>query len=274
MIEVDLQGILNFRDLASAAPGLAPGRVYRSARPCFATDADVAALRDVLGVRALVDLRSPKEVEHATSVPWPVYDAVAAGAWAHRRVPLIDQARFQQAALARLDMATRLQVGVDVLRGGKRRALDRMRPAVNAAGLAGLYEIFLEAGGRGIAAALAILADDAQTPALLFCTAGKDRTGLVSALALSVARVDEAAICADYALSQACYEAFVADEHYGGIVERLHLDAAEFLGARAETMARTFGFLRARYGGVAGYLDHVGVDAGARDRLRRRLRGG
>jgi protein tyrosine/serine phosphatase len=115
------------------------------------------------------------------------------------------------------------------------------------------------------------MTDDAQTPALIFCTAGKDRTGLVVALALSVAGVDEPTICEDYARSQDCFEAYVADERYGGIVERLNLDAAEFLGARAETMAKTFQFLRSRFGGVAGYLDSVGVDAGARDRLRRAI---
>jgi protein-tyrosine phosphatase len=55
--------------------------------------------------------------------------------------------------------------------------------------------------GGAIAAAVRVLCRAAALPALLHCSAGKDRTGIVTALVLAVAGVPDEYIAADYALS-------------------------------------------------------------------------
>jgi len=114
------------------------------------------------------------------------------------------------------------------------------------------------------------LSESEQRPVLIFCTAGKDRTGLLSALMLLAAGVTQDETVADYARSHEMREAFNA-EAYAGAVERLGLDADAFLGAPPENMTATLAYLEATYGGVAAYLARGGFDATAMARLRAAL---
>jgi protein-tyrosine phosphatase len=92
-------------------------------------------------------------------------------------------------------------------------------------------------------------------PALVHCAAGKDRTGVVVALALSVAGVRRDAIIADYAASA---------ERVGQVMARLGaapVYAAAIDGRpvlehvpRAETMAAFLDQLDSRYGGTLAWL--------------------
>src|SRR4029077_9249540 len=70
--------------------------------------------------------------------------------------------------------------------------------------------------GAGFAAVLNAIAQAPPGGVVVHCHAGKDRTGLVVALLLSVAGVERDAIIDDYALSdremQRLYEADTADE--------------------------------------------------------------
>jgi len=68
--------------------------------------------------------------------------------------------------------------------------------------LESVYDFLLRERGAALAEAVAAIAD-APGPALVHCTAGKDRTGIVVALALLVAGVDRSVVLADYARSQA-----------------------------------------------------------------------
>jgi protein-tyrosine phosphatase len=67
--------------------------------------------------------------------------------------------------------------------------------------LGGLYRYFVDECGGQIAAAIAELCGDDALPALVHCSAGKDRTGVVIALILAVLGVPDELIAADYALS-------------------------------------------------------------------------
>ncbi|MFP3381581.1 tyrosine-protein phosphatase, partial [Bacillus sp. SIMBA_069] len=53
--------------------------------------------------------------------------------------------------------------------------------------------------GTQLATAVRLIADSGEDPVLVHCTAGKDRTGLVVALALLAAGVDREDVVADYA---------------------------------------------------------------------------
>jgi protein-tyrosine phosphatase len=64
-----------------------------------------------------------------------------------------------------------------------------------------LYRYFVDECGVQIVAAIAELCGDDALPALVHCSAGKDRTGVVIALVLAVLGVPDELIAADYALS-------------------------------------------------------------------------
>ena len=63
VVSVSLESVLNFRDLASAGGSIAPGRVFRTATPGNASEADAAIVLNDLGVKRLLDLRSEDEFE-------------------------------------------------------------------------------------------------------------------------------------------------------------------------------------------------------------------
>lgn len=65
--------------------------------------------------------------------------------------------------------------------------------------LAAVYETLVDDRGPALAAAVGALAVPGALPALVHCTAGKDRTGVVVALTQSVAGVSDADIAEDYA---------------------------------------------------------------------------
>jgi hypothetical protein len=58
----------------------------------------------------------------------------------------------------------------------------------------------------GIGEALRLIADPAAAPLVFHCIAGKDRTGMISALTLSLLGVDDETIADDYTLSEAAEE--------------------------------------------------------------------
>lgn len=65
--------------------------------------------------------------------------------------------------------------------------------------LSSLYRTIIEDFGANVARAVSAIAHSGETPVLVHCTAGKDRTGLVIALALLAVGVDRASVVADYA---------------------------------------------------------------------------
>ena len=68
--------------------------------------------------------------------------------------------------------------------------------------LAGLYRVMVTEYGGNLARAVGLIARSGSTPVLVHCTAGKDRTGLVIALALLAAGVDRDQVIADYAATE------------------------------------------------------------------------
>jgi protein-tyrosine phosphatase len=134
-----------------------------------------------------------------------------------------------------------------------------------------VYRQSLDRNGRSIAAVLDALVSAPPGGVVVHCHAGKDRTGVLVALALRVAGVPDDEIVADYALSgqylQAVHEAYLAtltDEQ-----ERAW--AEDMRGCRAETMADLLSYLDARHGGTHRYLASNGVTDGALATLRERL---
>lgn len=124
--------------------------------------------------------------------------------------------------------------------------------------LADVYMWMLGQGGASIAAVFELLAEPGSYPAVVYCAAGKDRTGIVCALVLDLIGVGREAIAADYARS----EAAVAEMRRWAAArapERRNLVPAEIYTAPAAAMRRFLESVEAAYGSVDGYLEEIGV---------------
>jgi len=115
---------------------------------------------------------------------------------------------------------------------------------------------------------LSFIAASPPAPLLFHCIAGKDRTGLVAALLLTLADATPQAIAHDYAVS--------AENLRAGYLER-YADAEparilEALRCPEEGAHNMLSFLE-RAGGVQAYLSQIGLTTQEIVRLRARLRG-
>ena len=118
---------------------------------------------------------------------------------------------------------------------------------------------------RGV---LSFIAAAPPEPLLFHCIAGKDRTGLVAALLLTLADATPQAIAHDYAVS--------ADNLRAGYLERYaDTDPARILEALRcpEQGAHNMLSFLERAGGLRSYLQQIGLTAEQIARLRARLRG-
>ncbi|MCI4066005.1 tyrosine-protein phosphatase [Micromonospora sp. R77] len=106
------------------------------------------------------------------------------------------------------------------------------------------YRLMADASRDRLAAALTAIAEAPPGGVVLHCHAGRDRTGLVVALALHVAGATTASIAADYALTDNSPPAMIVN---------------------------TFAHLEARYGGVTDYLVGSGVRPAHLAAIRTRL---
>ncbi|MBF8191940.1 tyrosine-protein phosphatase [Nonomuraea sp. K274] len=102
--------------------------------------------------------------------------------------------------------------------------------------------------------ALETVARAGNAPVVVHCAAGKDRTGVLIALILSMVGVSEDDIVADYALTGLATERFVADWR------RRHPDAPMWEGfglAPADTMRFFLADLADRHGSIERYVTRV-----------------
>ena len=114
--------------------------------------------------------------------------------------------------------------------------------------LFGLYLSWVDGSGAAFAEAVRALARPGGMPALVHCTAGKDRTGVLVALVLDVLGVEEKVIVADYMETDAM---LAADP--GDIIYQYKITADVIIG--------TLAHVRARYGSSEEYLLAQGVTA-------------
>jgi protein-tyrosine phosphatase len=126
-----------------------------------------------------------------------------------------------------------------------------------------LYRSIVAEYGENIAAAVGHIARSGDTPVLVHCTAGKDRTGLVIAFALTAVGVDRDEVIADYALT----EQNLAGEWVERMILQLTDAGAELtpelealIGASPSALiAGVIELVERNYGSVAGYLVDNGL---------------
>jgi protein-tyrosine phosphatase len=168
-----LQGGRNFRDLGGyrSADGrqVKWGRIYRSGVMSGLTAADLTYL-SALGVQMVCDLRSPQE---RRSEPSPLLQADGT------RLVAFDY--DMSSSMEQMMRATNRAQAVEAFATAYVNFIDMLTP--------NYADMFGHLVRR-------------ETPLAMNCSAGKDRTGMGSALVLSVLGVPRETVVADYALTQ------------------------------------------------------------------------
>lgn len=216
------------------------GTVYRASTPQHLTAADLDRLVGDAGVRTLLDLRNPDEVEREG------YGLLAATTVRLVNLPV------RKAARATAAPADLVPDGVHY-------------------DLAALYRELLSGSIDSVLAAVRLIIAP-ETPALVFhCAAGKDRTGVLAAVLLDAVGVPAEAIAADYALSGERMPRVRARLDALPSYRGLPPVRTGILAVDPAVMLRFLAELRASHGGAAGWLRAHGLTETELTALRRVL---
>ncbi|RPI12118.1 MAG: tyrosine-protein phosphatase [Lysobacterales bacterium] len=249
-----LAGATNFRSLGglpSARGGrLRPHALMRADRLCGLTPDDWRLLR-AAGLATVCDLRSAAEcAEHPNDIPESLD---------------VRELRFDVRNDLRADPSlARLLLDDPTAHGAERVMIEIYRrfPRYLASTLAEVTDCLLDGG----------------SPLLLHCSAGKDRTGFVTAMLLHALEVPEPLIRADYLASRRWPG---AEGHRASLEARLApVVAAQELRAAVDTVLdvrdvyldAALGVAEAEFGSIQGYLERAaGLTPDRVERLRGRM---
>ncbi|KAJ6583775.1 protein-tyrosine phosphatase-like protein [Mycena sp. CBHHK59/15] len=230
-----IRGVINVRDLGGLPSHLYPDLVtkprllYRSAELAGITEEGKIQLKQ-LGISQIFDLRSDTEIEKYNT-PLPVIEGATI-----THVPVFKKEDYSPEM-----MAKRYQLYASC----KTEAFME------------LYSQILDHGGPAFGAILRHVRDRPNEGCLFHCTAGKDRTGVIAAILLKLAGVDNEAISNDYALTRIGREPARAM-----IMERLSKEplfasnneaALNMFTCRHITMSAFLDMLEAQYSGAEEY---------------------
>jgi len=243
---VSLDGVHNFRDLGGypADGGITRwGLVYRADGLHRLTGNDVAVLRE-RGLGMVIDLRTDTELSERGRFP-------------------VDQ---HEVAFHHLPVVDRTWTPGEVPVFGN--AHDFLMWA---------YHDMLRVGADKLGAGLGIIAAAGDTPLVFHCAAGKDRTGLVAALLLSVLGVPNEYIAADYGKTaegmvrmRAAWAKWAAEQGREQVAQ-LNQDRAHYFESPAPVMAQLLDELAAVHGSVTDFVRSLGVTDDSIAALRQRL---
>lgn len=237
---VDLPNVFNLRDLGgySAADGriVAWRRLFRADGLQRLATADVVGLHQ-LGLRTVIDLRRPDEVELGR------LDAQGLAYHHHSLQP-----------------ADWLAEDFDVSMDAARYLADR-------------YLEMTSLRSEQVAAVLRLISDEGSGPLVFHCAAGKDRTGVVAALTLSLLGVADDSIESDYALSTDSTKRWLtwARVNRPELAQEVSTLPSPWTSAPPEAIRYFLADLRSTHGSVEAYVASIGVADEMVDALRAHL---
>ncbi|HEY8218288.1 MAG TPA: tyrosine-protein phosphatase [Acidimicrobiia bacterium] len=249
---IALVGEPNFRDLGGYRTKdgrtVRWGQLYRSGDLADLTDADLATVEG-LGIKLVCDLRAPSEIQLDP-------DRAPGGAQTIS-IPVTDESQDP------------VKVREQVLAGD-----------VSSLGAPG--ELLTEAGkafptkyAREYSKVMARLMDARYRPALVHCSAGKDRAGLAAALVLLTLGVPEKTVMKDYLLSNT-YRAAENERAFTGVQALLDPEGVEVIRSlvevRPQYLQASLDTIKKQYGSIDAYLRKgLGISDAARARFQRQL---
>jgi len=138
---------------------------------------------------------------------------------------------------------------------------------------AALYVATIDDYAEHVVRALTAVAEGNGGCVAVHCFAGKDRTGVVAALLLSLAGVDDDQIVRDFAASDEGVLRLCADWIADAEDDEERSYRTRLITAPAAAMDAMLTHLQTRWGGADSYLQAQGVETATVDVLRRRLTG-
>jgi protein-tyrosine phosphatase len=143
----------------------------------------------------------------------------------------------------------------------------------NGFGTLGSYYIHaIDTHGRAILGVFQAMTDPQAMPAIVHCTVGKDRTGVIIALTLSALGVDDDTVIADYALTGTVAADLIHRLREEALTAGVPLEWCDRMFNSAPEHMRSFlSHLHARYGGAEAYLRHIGLSEARLTRLQANL---
>jgi protein-tyrosine phosphatase len=251
---IQFESVPNFRDLGGYRThdgrAVAWRRLFRNAALDKMNDRDIVRLKQEIGPRAVMDLRSPKDPEKDPEVI--LLQEIGA-----RHYPIPFSTWPWPGPSKRPDSSSYV----------KDEAKANSNPTTM--GEIYLYRISEKPFGKRLVDALEIIAERDNHPLVFHCTAGKDRTGVLAAMVLAAMGVVDEDIVEDYTLSAPLMK---------DIRDRMTSDPDTAQGvkdlpdfqweASAESMAVFLSLLRREHGAADGYLKANGAGRSLVDRLK------
>jgi protein-tyrosine phosphatase len=239
------KSVSNFRDIGgySAREGrtVAWRRVFRSGEFARLTGDDYRILKEEIRLATVIDLRSAGEIERQGK-------GLLAGA----------DIRYHNVSF--------------IADGGDRKADERRFKELKNMGEFYVDIIRQKDYGKRIIEALEVIAEPANHPLVFHCAVGKDRTGILAAVLLSVLGVEDKDIIEDYSLSGPYMEEMLKNlNNDPGIARAAQALPEYFWKAAPESMTLFLATLRKEYGSVPGYLGYMGCEPSLTERLERAL---
>jgi protein-tyrosine phosphatase len=234
--------VVNFRDIGGYPAGggktVAWRRVFRSGEFRNITREDLERLTEELSVTSIIDLRSEFELKNN------------------------GKGLLAECGLKYCNIAF-MADGGDPEANSKRYAK-----------LTNMGEFYLEMArqkeyGAKIVQALEVIADAENHPLVFHCAVGKDRTGMLAAMLLTLLGVGETDIIQDYTLSEPYMDELLAKLKSNPPKDSPPLDIPDyFWKASADSMKTLLSTLKREYGSVEGYLKEMGMNASLPKRLQ------
>jgi protein-tyrosine phosphatase len=139
------------------------------------------------------------------------------------------------------------------------------------AGWAESYVLTAKLSHANIAKAIAAVSDASPGGVVIHCHAGKERTGIVAALLLSLAGVADAAVAADWTSSDAYLQPLYKEWLVNETDPTIRAKRAQGFVTHAKHILDVLAHVRRNHGSVGEYLLAGGLSPDQLDRARRRL---
>ena len=179
---------------------------------------------------------------------------------------------FKRELLLQTPKRNLVKAGVKYLRGA---GASEYREAVVGAifnqpdGLETLYRLFVDSCQKEVYGFFMTLLAHAELPAVIYCNHGKDRTGFLCALILSICGVDQDIIFDNYALSDEFLRPIAihveSEMTDGGLVPAIMARSPR------DVIKTTFQYIEHKYGSIQNYLGHIGFGPPLQELLFYRL---
>jgi len=245
---IHFEAILNFRDLGGYRTkdgnAVAWRKIFRCGEIHLMTENDIARLSEELGITSVIDLRGQRRVEQTGLGPLP-----------ETGVKLFN-------------------VPLTVITNPKDNKVEEqyLDSTFSDMGEVYLYRIKDKDYFQRTIEALEIIANPKNLPLVFHCSAGKDRSGVLAAILLSVLGVADEDIIQDYTLSASQMKAFLERWDNDPVIAEIHNSLPGYhLLATPESMELFLTAMRREHGSIEDYLYAQGAEPALVENLKKAL---